>query len=50
MLVLPGFSKFHSSCTPQTLKMKAVFSFEISGNTNPATQHDIPEQLDTQQH
>jgi len=29
--------------------MKAVCSFEISGNTNPATQRHIPEQLNTQQ-
>jgi hypothetical protein len=32
-----------SFLTPHPLNMKALCSFEMVGNTNPATQHHIPE-------
>jgi hypothetical protein len=48
--VLSDVSKF-ILLYPSNLENKgSIFSFEISGNTNPATQHHIPEQLNIQQH
>jgi len=37
-----------ASWTHLNFKVKALCSFKMSGNTNPVTQHDIPEDLNPQ--